>query len=57
VDMVISNWQHRVIKAIQEKTEKAIKLYENLVENVNNEYKEEIKNEYEKVELPKFLLS
>jgi len=55
VDMVISNWQHRVIQALQEKTEKAIKLYENLVENVNSEYKEHIKNEYSEVQLPKFI--
>lgn len=43
VDLVLSDGQERVIKALQEKTEKAQKLYENLVNNVNKDYREEFK--------------
>lgn len=55
VDMVISNWQERVVQAIEEKTEKAKKLYENLVANVNSIYKETKKEEKNTVTLPSFI--
>jgi len=44
VDLVISDGQTRVIQALEEKTEKAKKLYENLVNNVNLDY-QDITNE------------
>lgn len=55
VDVVISNWQWRVIQAIKEKTEKAQKLYENLVKNVNLVYEETKKQETNNVVLPSFI--
>jgi len=55
VDVVISNWQGRVIKALQEKTEKAQKLYESLVENVNHAYIENKKEETNTVTIPSFI--
>ncbi len=54
-DMVISDGQTRVIQALEQKTQKAISLYENLVKNVNTEFinnKKEFKKELIK---PKFL--
>ena len=56
VDLVLSDGQSRVIKALQEKTEKAQKLYENLVKNVNIEYIDIKKDEKTKLELPSFLI-
>jgi hypothetical protein len=56
VDMVISNWLWRVIQALKEKTEKAVKLYENLVENVNSNYIENKTEETDQVKLPSFIL-
>jgi superfamily II DNA or RNA helicase len=56
VDLVISNWQHRVIQALTEKMEKAKKLYENLVENVNSVYTETKKEETNEIPLPSFIL-
>lgn len=37
-DMVISDGQTRVLEALEQKTQKAIELYENLTKNVNNTY-------------------
>lgn len=42
IDIVISEGQGRVIRALQEKTEKAKKLYENLVLNANQQYIDQI---------------
>ena len=53
--MVISEGQGRVIQALQEKTEKAQKLYENLVKNVNSDYKEIKKQEKTKIIKPSFI--
>lgn len=55
VDMVISDWQGRVIQALQEKTEKAQKLYENLVENVNSNYQEVKRQEHNNITVPSFI--
>lgn len=56
VDLVLSDGQSRVIKALKEKTEKAQKLYENLVKSVNSDFRLDIKkNENVEVKLPKFL--
>lgn len=38
IDMVISDGQTRVLEALQQKTQKAIELYENLTKSVNNSY-------------------
>lgn len=54
-DMVISEGQERVIEALQQKTEKAIQLYENLVENANRDYDHIIKPFDKEVILPEFL--
>ena len=54
-DMVISDGQTRVLEALEQKTQKAIELYENLTANVNGVFKEH-KKEYNKELLkPKFL--
>ena len=55
VDLVLSDGQSRVIKALQEKTEKAQKLYENLVNCVNSQYQDLKKNEIVEISVPKFL--
>lgn len=55
IDRVISDGQTRVIEAIEQKTEKAIKLYENLILNVNNSFTD-VRKEFDKeICLPKFL--
>lgn len=54
-DMVISEGQERVIEALQQKTQKAISLYENLVDNANRQYEHVIKPFDKKVSLPEFL--
>lgn len=51
-DMVISDGQTRVLQALEQKTQKAIELYENLVKNVNNEYKESKKEFNQKIIRP-----
>lgn len=55
IDNVISEGQERVIKALQEKTQKAITLYENLVLNANRDYSELQKLFNKNVKLPEFL--
>lgn len=54
VDMVISDGQTRVIEALQQKTQKAIELYENLVINANRAYKESKKEFNKDLIKPKF---
>lgn len=55
IDMVTSQGQKRVLEALQQKTEKAVMLYENLVKNVNEVFKEDKKQFNKEIELPKFL--
>lgn len=55
VDIVLSDGQSRVIKALLEKTEKAQKLYESLVKNTNSSYVDIKKNENVEVKIPSFL--
>ena len=55
VDRVLSDGQKRVIRAIDEKTAKAVELYEKLTENVNRSYEDTQKSFSKKVELPNFL--
>lgn len=55
IDVVISDGQTRVIEALEQKTEKAKQLYENLVKNVNREFINHKKEFNQTVEKPKFL--
>lgn len=55
IDIVISDGQKRVIEALQQKTQKAIELYENLTKNVNETYTETKREFNKEIELPKFL--
>jgi len=54
IDMVTSTGQKRVLEALQQKTDKAIHLYENLVKNVNQIFKEDKKQFNKEVIKPKF---
>jgi superfamily II DNA or RNA helicase len=55
IDMVISDGQTRVLEALQQKTQKAIELHENLTKNVNRSFVE-VKKEFNKeVIKPKFI--
>lgn len=54
-DMVISDGQERVIEALEQKTKKAIELYENLVANANRDFTQTIKQFDKKTQLPEFL--
>jgi len=55
IDVVISDGQTRVIEALEQKTQKAKELYENLVKNVNREFVNHKKQFNKQVEKPKFL--
>jgi ERCC4-related helicase len=55
IDLVISDGQTRVLEALQQKTEKAIQLYENLTKSVNATYSETIKKFDNEIIKPKFL--
>lgn len=55
IDMVISDGQVRVMKALEEKTQKAIRLYKNLTESVNAEFIHNKKEYKQEVTQPKFL--
>lgn len=55
IDMVISDGQERVLQSLEQKTHKAIQLYENLVNSVNSSYKEQIKEFKHEIIKPKFL--
>jgi hypothetical protein len=54
-DMVISDGQERVLEALQQKTQKAISLYENLVLNANRDFSHTTKQFDKTVKLPGFL--
>ena len=55
IDLVISDGQTRVLEALQQKTQKAIELHENLTKNVNSDFKD-IKKEFNQDVLkPSFL--
>lgn len=54
-DMVISEGQERVLTAIQQKTQKAIELYDNLVQSANNSFIDVRKDENQRVKLPSFI--
>lgn len=55
IDIVISDGQTRVIEALQQKTRKAIDLYENLVKNVNRSFEESKKQFNKEIIKPSFL--
>ena len=55
IDMVISDGQTRVIQALEQKTQKAIQLYQNLVKNVNESYVDSVKEFDKDVIKPTFL--
>jgi len=54
-DMVISDGQERVMEALQQKTQKAIELYGNLVSSANRSYTEIVKPFDKKITLPEFV--
>lgn len=54
IDMVISDGQTRVLEALDQKTKKAIELYDNLTKNVNGTFKD-VKKEFNKtIQKPMF---
>lgn len=54
-DMVISEGQERVIEALEQKTQKAIELYANLVQAANTTYEHTTKESNQSIKLPEFL--
>ena len=54
IDIVISEGQNRVIEALDQKTEKAKALYQNLVNNVNKHYIDPDKKDQQQLIKPKF---
>lgn len=54
IDMVISDGQTRVIEALQQKTKKAIELYENLTKAVNSSFVHNVKEFDKEIIKPKF---
>ena len=54
IDMVISDGQTRVLEALQQKTQKAIELYENLTKNVNSTFINKTKDFNKVIIKPKF---
>ena len=55
VELVISDGQERVMEALQQKTQKAIELYQNLVLNANQDFTMITKEFNQSINLPEFL--
>jgi superfamily II DNA or RNA helicase len=55
IDLVISDGQTRVLEALQQKTQKAIDLYDNLTKNVNGQFEHKIKEFNKQIIKPSFL--
>jgi hypothetical protein len=55
VDLVLSDGQQRVIDTLEQKTDKAIKLYQNLTESVNAKFEHSLKEFNQEVLKPSFL--
>ena len=55
IDIVISDGQERVVKTLQQKTEKAKELYLNLLKSVNNSFKQKVKEFNKEIIKPNFL--
>lgn len=54
-DMVISEGQERVLEALEQKTQKAIELYSNLVANANKDFSVKTKDFTQTVQVPEFM--
>lgn len=54
IDMVISDGQTRVVESLQQKTQKAIELYENLTKAVNSSFVNNVKEFNKEIIKPKF---
>jgi ERCC4-related helicase len=55
IDLVVSDGQTRVLEALQQKTQKAIELHENLTKNVNSVFIHKTKEFDKEIVKPKFL--
>lgn len=55
IDMVISDGQKRVLEAIQQKTQKAMELYQNLINNVNQSFTHQQKEFNKQIIKPSFI--
>lgn len=55
IDMVISDGQTRVLESLEQKTQKAIQLYESLTKNVNQNFHHKQKGFNKEIVLPNFL--
>lgn len=55
IDIVLSDGQTRIVKALEQKTKKARELYENLILNVNNSYLESKKEFNKEIIIPPFI--
>ena len=55
IDLVISDGQTRVLEALQQKTQKAIDLYDNLTKNVNGQFEHKTKEFNKQIIKPSFL--
>jgi len=55
IDLVISDGQTRVIKALKQKMQKSIELYKNLTNEVNSKYNQDIKEFNQTIKKPIFL--
>lgn len=54
IDLVISDGQKRVIDALDQKTKKAIELYQKLNDSVNNVYQDKVREFNQEIITPKF---
>ncbi len=54
VNLVISEGQKRVLDALKEKSQKAVNLYESLINNVNSKFNDKAKSETKTIIKPKF---
>jgi len=54
-DMVISEGQERVMEALEQKTEKAIELYSNLVQAANRNFSHTTKEFNQSIQMPEFM--
>lgn len=55
IDLVISDGQKRVIDTLNQKTKKAVELYEKLTSSVNGTFVNEVRNFNQKIQKPKFI--
>ena len=55
IDLVVSDGQQRVLEALQQKTQKAIELHENLTRNINSVFVHNVKEFNKEIITPKFI--